>query len=188
MSWAEFWSPPPDLSWEWLWWKLVYQPLTGKVMWDGGIPTDPAELAASLPIEAPNFVKLFGLAPSTSATPTPQPSAPDSPTLSNSSRDLSDSWDHLSATSSQRSAPTKQALPTIPASIKPSKDLTVTWIGQSTSFVQMDGVGFLTDPVWAHRTVNTRLAPPRLCPPPCALSDIAHAIQVVLVSHDHFDQ
>lgn len=157
-------------------------------MWDGGIPSDPAELAASLPIETPNFVKLFGFA-STSATATPQPSAPDSPVLSESSKDLSESWDHLSATSSsQRSTVAPKVLPTIPASIKPGKDLTVTWIGQSTSFVQMDGVGFLTDPVWAHRTVNTRLAPPRLCPPPCALSDIAHAVQVVLVSHDHFDQ
>lgn len=156
-------------------------------MWDGGVPADPEALAASLPIETPNFIKLFGLrSPSTASTP--QPSAPDSPTLSASSKDLSDSWDHLSIASSHRSHTSAKTLSTVPASIKPSKDLTVTWIGQSTSFVQMDGVGFLTDPVWAHRTVNTSLAPPRLCPPPCALSDIAHAVQVVLVSHDHFDQ
>lgn len=158
-------------AWEWLFWKLVYQPLTGRIWWDGGVPKDPEELAASLPTETPNFIKLFGFIPSSAA-----PSTTISP--STSSKDLSDSWDHLSTSSA---TPTRQQ-------VTVGKDLTFTWIGQSTSYVQLDGVGILTDPVFAFKTVDTFMAPPRLCPAPCKLADLLPHIQVVLLSHDHFDQ
>lgn len=183
---------PPSLplrlraAWEWLFWKLIYQPLTGRVWWNGGVPSDPAELAASLPVETPNFVKLFGFVPP-SSTCSNTPTATTTVSPSTSSRDLSDSWDHLStssATSPITPAPSQQQ----EQPLQVSDDLTFTWIGQSTSFVQLDGVGILTDPVFAHKTVDTFLAPPRLCPPPCLLADLLSGIQVVLLSHDHFDQ
>ncbi|ORY82377.1 beta-lactamase superfamily domain-domain-containing protein [Leucosporidium creatinivorum] len=166
-------------AWEWLFWKLVWQPITGRIWWNGGVPTDPFELAASLPVETPSFIKLFGFLPSSftnSTTISP----------SSSSKDLSDSWDHLSASSSNSPTPTSANTPTQQPMVV-SKDLTFTWIGQSTSFVQIDGVGILTDPVFAHKTIETFLAPPRLCPPPCKLADLLPGIQVVLLSHDHFD-
>lgn len=145
-------------------------------MWDGGVPKDPEELAATLPVERPNFIKLFGFDPTLTVTPPilTSNSTPNSPTR----EDLSGSWDHLS--SSSQSAAATSPTPTI------STDLTYTWIGQSTSYIQIDGIGILTDPVFAFRTVETNLAPPRLCPPPCRLADLV-SIQIVLVSHDHFD-
>ncbi|EIW65767.1 hypothetical protein TREMEDRAFT_46031 [Tremella mesenterica DSM 1558] len=64
--------------------------------------------------------------------------------------------------------------------------LTLTWLGQSTSYVTLDNLTILTDPALSDRTLPSRLAPQRLRPPPCSLSDLKR-IDVVLVSHNHFD-
>ncbi|CAO3623873.1 unnamed protein product [Mucor fragilis] len=54
----------------------------------------------------------------------------------------------------------------------------LTWLGQSTCLITMDGLRILTDPVFEHAK--------RLRPPPCSLQDIGN-IDIVLVSHQHFD-
>ncbi|KAF1798371.1 beta-lactamase superfamily domain-containing protein [Mucor lusitanicus] len=54
----------------------------------------------------------------------------------------------------------------------------LTWLGQSTCLITVDGLAILTDPVFEHAK--------RLRPPPCALQDIGK-IDIVLVSHQHFD-
>lgn len=54
----------------------------------------------------------------------------------------------------------------------------LTWLGQSTCLITIDGLRILTDPVFEH--------PKRLRPPPCLLQDIGK-IDIVLVSHQHFD-
>ncbi|KAL9550200.1 hypothetical protein MBANPS3_004829 [Mucor bainieri] len=54
----------------------------------------------------------------------------------------------------------------------------LTWLGQSTCLITMDGLRILTDPVFEHAK--------RLRPPPCSLQDIGK-IDIVLVSHQHFD-
>jgi len=65
---------------------------------------------------------------------------------------------------------------------------TVTWIGHSTLLVQLDGVNILTDPTWSQRlgplsgTVGVR----RFTPPGIAFENLP-PIDVVLISHDHFD-
>ncbi|KAJ1787900.1 hypothetical protein LPJ59_005646 [Coemansia sp. RSA 2399] len=64
--------------------------------------------------------------------------------------------------------------------------VTATWIGQSTCFVQMEGLNVLTDPIFKRRTVFSWLGPERLRPAPCHLSDLPHP-DIVLVSHNHFD-
>ncbi|KNC95864.1 uncharacterized protein SPPG_08728 [Spizellomyces punctatus DAOM BR117] len=64
--------------------------------------------------------------------------------------------------------------------------MTVTWFGQSTCLVQMDGYNILTDPIFSSRTVGNWLGPRRLRPVPCNLSDLPK-IDIVLVSHDHYD-
>lgn len=65
---------------------------------------------------------------------------------------------------------------------------TVTWIGHSTVLVQLDGVTFLTDPNWDHRSgpFGGLIGVRRYTPPGIALDDLP-PIDFVLISHDHYD-
>jgi len=64
---------------------------------------------------------------------------------------------------------------------------TVTWVGHSTLLVQQAGVNVLTDPHWGPRASPLSWAgPARLGPPGVAFEDLPK-IQVVLISHDHYD-
>ncbi|KAK4047777.1 hypothetical protein OIO90_006076 [Microbotryomycetes sp. JL221] len=183
-------------AWEWLYWKLVWTPLNGKLFDDGGIPKDPAELARTLPVETPNFIALFGFDPTSATCTIPETASYSSPPRSASSQGMSDSWERLSSTSqpfaeesSVSGTPSQAvALSSTALSTKSTENcLTFCWIGQSTTYVQLDGVGILTDPVFAHKTVDVFLAPPRLAPPPCRLKDLMAWLQVVIVSHGHAD-
>jgi len=70
---------------------------------------------------------------------------------------------------------------------KPGSGLRITWMGHSTSIVEIDGVSILVDPVWDERASPTTWSgPKRFFPAPLAWSDIP-AIDAVLVSHDHYD-
>jgi len=63
----------------------------------------------------------------------------------------------------------------------------VTWIGHSTLLVQLDGVNVLTDPHWGDRASPVSWAGPRrLAPPGLAFEDLPR-IDVVVISHDHYD-
>jgi L-ascorbate metabolism protein UlaG (beta-lactamase superfamily) len=70
---------------------------------------------------------------------------------------------------------------------KPGSGLRATWLGHSTVLIEIDGVCVLTDPVWGPRASPTRLAgPKRFQPVPVALRAMP-PIDVVIVSHDHYD-
>lgn len=71
---------------------------------------------------------------------------------------------------------------------KPSgSGLRATWLGHSTVLVEIDGYRVLTDPVWGPRASPSRLAgPKRFQPVPLALRALP-PIDLVLVSHDHYD-
>jgi N-acyl-phosphatidylethanolamine-hydrolysing phospholipase D len=63
----------------------------------------------------------------------------------------------------------------------------VTWIGHSTMLVRMDGVTFLTDPIFSERASPIAFAgPKRLVPPGVPLEELP-PIDFVLLSHDHYD-
>jgi L-ascorbate metabolism protein UlaG (beta-lactamase superfamily) len=63
----------------------------------------------------------------------------------------------------------------------------VTLIGHATVLIQVAGLNILTDPVWAERASPVSFAgPKRVSPAAFALVDLPK-IDVVLVSHDHFD-
>lgn len=63
----------------------------------------------------------------------------------------------------------------------------ITWIGHSTMLVRMDGVTFLTDPIFSERASPVGFAgPKRLVPPGVPLQDLPD-IDFVLLSHDHYD-
>jgi L-ascorbate metabolism protein UlaG (beta-lactamase superfamily) len=88
-------------------------------------------------------------------------------------------------------SPRKQLGPfrTNPAiySTEPASGLRMTWMGHSTSLMEMDGVRILIDPVWDERASPTTWSgPKRFYPAPLELSELPE-IDAVLVSHDHYD-
>lgn len=65
--------------------------------------------------------------------------------------------------------------------------LAATWIGHATVLVQVAGMNFLTDPVFADRASPVQWSGPRRWQPPgLALGELPH-IDAVLLSHNHYD-
>jgi len=63
----------------------------------------------------------------------------------------------------------------------------ITWIGHSTLLIQLDGLNILTDPHWGERASPLSWAGPRrLGAPGLAFEDLPR-IDVVVISHDHYD-
>ena len=63
----------------------------------------------------------------------------------------------------------------------------VTWMGHSTVLIELDGLRVLTDPVWGARVSPfTWAGPRRFYRPPVSLEALGE-IDVVLISHDHYD-
>jgi L-ascorbate metabolism protein UlaG (beta-lactamase superfamily) len=70
---------------------------------------------------------------------------------------------------------------------RPASGLRATWLGHSTVLIEIDGLRVLTDPVWGPRASPSRLAgPKRFQPVPVPLRGMP-PIDLVLVSHDHYD-
>jgi len=63
---------------------------------------------------------------------------------------------------------------------------TVTWVGHSTLLVQMDGVSFLTDPVWSETASPAPVGPRRYVDPGLDIAELP-PIDFVLISHNHYD-
>lgn len=62
-----------------------------------------------------------------------------------------------------------------------------TWIGHITVLMQMAGLNILTDPVFSERCFPVQWAgPKRQTPPGLTLTELPH-IDVVLLSHNHYD-
>ncbi|MDQ2833090.1 MAG: MBL fold metallo-hydrolase [Acidobacteriota bacterium] len=69
----------------------------------------------------------------------------------------------------------------------PESGLRVTWMGHSSTLMEIDGVRVLIDPVWDERASPMRWAgPKRFFAPPMSLAELP-PLDVVLVSHDHYD-
>jgi N-acyl-phosphatidylethanolamine-hydrolysing phospholipase D len=63
----------------------------------------------------------------------------------------------------------------------------VTWVGHATLLVQLEGVNLLTDPHWSPRASPLPWAGPRRLSPPGVVFERLPPIDVVLISHDHYD-
>lgn len=69
----------------------------------------------------------------------------------------------------------------------PRGGLRVTWLGHSSLLVEIDGVRALVDPVFGARVSPFAWAgPKRFHPPPLPLSELP-PLDVVVISHDHYD-
>ena len=64
--------------------------------------------------------------------------------------------------------------------------MVATWIGHATVLVQTQGLNILTDPVYAERAGPFGFGPKRVAIPGIAFDDLP-PIDVVLVSHNHYD-
>ncbi|MDZ7696828.1 MAG: MBL fold metallo-hydrolase [Deltaproteobacteria bacterium] len=64
---------------------------------------------------------------------------------------------------------------------------TVTWIGHATVLVQMAGKNILTDPHFSKRASPVQWAGPKRVVPPGIAMDQLPAIDMVVISHDHYD-
>jgi N-acyl-phosphatidylethanolamine-hydrolysing phospholipase D len=67
------------------------------------------------------------------------------------------------------------------------KEIRYTWIGHSTAVIQVGQDSLLIDPVFSNRcSPSSFFGPKRYRPPACSIPEL-RKIDVVLVSHDHYD-
>ena len=63
----------------------------------------------------------------------------------------------------------------------------VTWVGHSTFLIQVAGINILTDPIWSTRATPIKgLGPKRQARPGLTFSNLPK-IDIVLISHTHYD-
>jgi L-ascorbate metabolism protein UlaG (beta-lactamase superfamily) len=77
--------------------------------------------------------------------------------------------------------------PSLPPRNVAGEEMRVTWIGHSTVLVQVAGLNILTDPIWSERASPfSFMGPRRVRAPGVRFEDLPH-IDLVLVSHNHWD-
>jgi len=77
--------------------------------------------------------------------------------------------------------------PTVPPRRVDGDAMQVTWIGHSTVLVQARGLNILTDPIWSERASPFAFAGPRRVRAPGVRFEDLPRIDLVLVSHNHYD-
>ncbi|TPX70661.1 hypothetical protein SpCBS45565_g01601 [Spizellomyces sp. 'palustris'] len=71
----------------------------------------------------------------------------------------------------------------------PSADgsIQATWLGHAAFLIQIEGVNILCDPIFSHRCSPFQfMGPARYTDPPCKIEDLPK-IDVVIISHNHYD-
>jgi L-ascorbate metabolism protein UlaG (beta-lactamase superfamily) len=77
--------------------------------------------------------------------------------------------------------------PTRPPARVEGQRMLVTWIGHSTVLVQTAGLNILTDPIWSERASPFSFAGPKRVRAPGVRFEDLPKIDLVLVSHNHYD-
>ena len=78
----------------------------------------------------------------------------------------------------------------IPAFADPraqASEVSLTWVGHATFLIQIGGKNLLTDPMWSERCSPVQYAGPRRYMPPGIRFEQLPPIDLVLLSHDHYD-
>ncbi|HEY0527547.1 MAG TPA: MBL fold metallo-hydrolase [Gemmatimonadaceae bacterium] len=91
----------------------------------------------------------------------------------------------------RRADPGPEAFPQlVPEFVFPRADpgtTTVTWVGHTTFLLQIGGINVLTDPIWSDRASPVSFAGPRRRVPPAVDFDTLPPVDLVVMSHDHYD-
>jgi len=75
-----------------------------------------------------------------------------------------------------------------PAFLRSNREkTTLTWIGHATVFLQVGGKNILTDPHFSERASPFQWIGPRRVVPPGVALDKLPGIDIVVISHDHYD-
>lgn len=82
--------------------------------------------------------------------------------------------------------PVQAVNPALLTAPPPARGLRAFWIGHASTYVEVDGLRLLLDPVFAERVSPLPVGPRRFHAPPIALTDLPK-IDLVLISHDHYD-
>ena len=72
-------------------------------------------------------------------------------------------------------------------SIKITDGIKLTFINHSTFLIQVDGLNILSDPIWSERTSPFQFAGPKRMRAPGISFDDLPPIDLVLLSHNHYD-
>ncbi len=75
----------------------------------------------------------------------------------------------------------------VPPKRVPGAELRVTYVGHATVLLQTRGLNILTDPIWSDRASPFSFAGPRRVAAPGVRFEDLPPIDVVLVSHNHYD-
>lgn len=65
--------------------------------------------------------------------------------------------------------------------------LTITWVGHTSFLIQIAGLNVLIDPIWSDRASPVQFAGPRRWVPAAVEFDRLPPIDVIVLSHDHYD-
>jgi L-ascorbate metabolism protein UlaG (beta-lactamase superfamily) len=77
--------------------------------------------------------------------------------------------------------------PTVPPRRVDGQEMRVTWIGHATVLVQTRGLNILTDPIWSERASPFSFVGPKRVRAPGVRFEDLPKIDLVLVSHNHYD-
>ena len=79
------------------------------------------------------------------------------------------------------------ATPAIERPRASASEFTATWIGHSTVLLQFGGINIITDPVFCQRAFPVQWAGPRRVMDPAMSIDALPPLDVILLSHNHYD-
>ena len=77
--------------------------------------------------------------------------------------------------------------PAVPPRRVEGGEMLVTWIGHATVLVQTQGLNILTDPIWSERASPFSFAGPKRVRAPGVRFEDLPKIDLVLISHNHYD-
>jgi N-acyl-phosphatidylethanolamine-hydrolysing phospholipase D len=69
----------------------------------------------------------------------------------------------------------------------PATECRATWVGHATVLLQLGALNVLTDPMWSMRASPLSFLGPRRIVPPAVALETLPTIDVVLLSHNHYD-
>ena len=96
-------------------------------------------------------------------------------------------WRYLTNRDARPEWPERVAVrPGVPPARVEGEAMLVTWIGHASVLVQTQGLNILIDPVWSERAGPFGLGPRRVTEPGVRFDDLPR-VDLVLVSHNHYD-